>query len=482
MPDFFKNLFLILYTIALSGLSLFGLQSLVLTVLFLFKRRRATPLPPPPAKWPLVTVQLPIYNERYVAARLIDAVCALDYACDRLSVQVLDDSTDDTTALAQARIQHHQAQGINITLIHRAQRAGFKAGALAAGLAIAPGEFVAIFDADFLPAPDFLRRLIPVIVADPNLGAVQARWGHLNAAESPITRAQALALDGHFIVEQTARSRSGLPFNFNGSGGIWRRACIEAAGGWQGDTLSEDFDLSYRAQIAGWRLAYRPEVVAPAEVPPQITGFKRQQYRWAHGCIQVLGKLAPQFFGSALTPAQKLSGLLHMTSYLAYPLMLLALLCALPMAWFSEGVPVWLGWLALGGLGPPILYIVSQCATYDDWPKRLAFFPLLMGIGMGVALNNTQAVFDALRVAPQEFARTPKFGAENNRPAHWQNSAYALRGHWTLLGEWGLTFYAAFALTLAWERAPALIVLLSLLTWGFGLVALWGTWEVWPRR
>ena len=277
-------MFIVLYTLTVLGLSVYALQSLLLTILYFKHRHDITPMAViAEDAWPRVTVQLPIFNEMYVVERLIDAAAALDYPRDRLQVQVLDDSTDETTALAEARAAQHRKEGADVRVLHRTDRAGFKAGALAWGLAQTDAEFLAVFDADFQPRPDWLRRIIPAMLARPDVGMGQTRWSHLNEEYSPLTRVESLALDGHFVVEQTARSRSGLLINFNGSGGVWRRACIEAAGGWQADTMTEDMDLSYRAQLAGWRNLYLPEVDAHAELPAQMEAFKKQQARWAEG-------------------------------------------------------------------------------------------------------------------------------------------------------------------------------------------------------
>ncbi|MCA9493397.1 MAG: glycosyltransferase, partial [Myxococcales bacterium] len=271
---------MIAYLAVLSLLSVNGLHRLWMVIAFW--RRRPSIAPPDPAEWPVVTVQLPVFNERYVVERLIRAVAALDWPRDRLEIQVLDDSTDDTTELSARLVDELRAQGHDIQLVHRTDRTGFKAGALAAGLAVAKGDLVAVFDADFVPTPDFLRRLVPWF-ADPGVGMVQARWGHLNAEQDWLTAAQATLLDGHFVIEHTARNASGRWFNFNGTAGIWRRQAIVDGGGWQHDTLTEDLDLSYRSQLAGWRFLYLPEVVAPAELPPDMRAFKAQQHRWAKG-------------------------------------------------------------------------------------------------------------------------------------------------------------------------------------------------------
>ena len=310
-----------LYALCVVLLSLYGFNSLVLTWLYLRHRHDPNPASPPPEIWPHVTVQLPIYNEMYTIERLLSAVAGLDYPDGRLEIQVLDDSTDDTRRVAARTVARLRQRGIDVAHVTRRDRADFKAGALAAGMARAKGELVAIFDADFIPPPDFLRRVVPHF-ADPAIGCVQTRWGHINRDYSFFTRAQALGVDGHFVVEQTARSRAGLFINFNGTAGVWRRACIEDAGGWQGDTITEDLDLSYRAQLRGWRMGYLPHVVVPAELPVQISAFKRQQSRWAQGSIQTVLKMIGPLLRSSQPWRVKLGGVVHLTNYLVHPLML----------------------------------------------------------------------------------------------------------------------------------------------------------------
>jgi cellulose synthase/poly-beta-1,6-N-acetylglucosamine synthase-like glycosyltransferase len=351
-----------IHALVVLWLAIYGLNSLILA--FLYLRHRRAVVPAPSADWsvlPPVTVQVPVYNELHVVERAIDGVAALDYPRDRLQIQILDDSTDETTRLARARTALHRERGVDITVLRRPDRGGFKAGALAWGLSQARGEYVAIFDADFCPHPDFLLRTIPHFLARPRLGMVQTRWSYLNADYSPLTRAQALALDGHFVVEQAGRHRSGLLVSFNGAAGVWRRRCIEEAGGWQADTLCEDLDLSYRAQLAGWECLYLPAVDAPAEVPPQIAAFKRQQSRWAQGSVQALRKLAGSILRSRrLRWGQKGMALVHLSSYLAHPLMVVFLLASLPTLLMPDSALLPLGSLGLMCLGPLLVYVVSQ--------------------------------------------------------------------------------------------------------------------------
>ncbi len=433
-------------------------------------------LPTRPEDWPTVLVQLPLFNERYVAEKLIDAAAALDYPRERLALQVLDDSTDDTTAIVRARVAHHRARGCPIRLLHRTDRAGFKAGALAAGLAAAPGEFVAIFDADFRPAPDFLRRVVPVFAAQPRLALAQTRWEHLNPDVDAVTRAQALALDGYFGVEQVARSRGGLLMNFNGSAGVWRRAAIEDAGGWQGDTLAEDLDLSYRAQLRGWRLTYLPDVAAPAELPTTVMAFKRQQFRWSKGSFQVLRKLGWRLVTSRrISLFHKFEGLLHMLGYLPHPLMVLTLLLSLPLVLWQQGVsPARVDLLGLAGFGPPLLVGLGQIMlARKDWPQRLLYYPVLVLLGIGLACGNTRATYEAFFGQSGVFLRTPKGG---------NGSAYALGVDWSTWGEACLAFYALVTGLLALELAPGLAPFIFLYALGFGYTAAMGFWQSDPQR
>ncbi|MDH7485261.1 MAG: glycosyltransferase [Anaerolineae bacterium] len=469
-------LFAIIYVVAALLLALYGANSLLLTAVY-WRVRQRQPAEPPLSRLPGVTVQLPIYNEVHVVERLIDAVAQLDYPPECLQIQVLDDSSDETTALARARVEFHRARGVNIALLRRQGREGYKAGALAHGLRYATGELIALFDADFVPAPDFLRRTVPYFLADPGLGFLQTRWGHLNADYSPLTRAQALALDGHFVVEQTARQRSGWFMNFNGTAGLWRRACIEESGGWSADTLSEDLDLSYRAQVRGWRAAYLPQVVAPAEVPPQLAAFKRQQFRWAKGSIQCLRKLAGEVWRSSRSLAARLEGLVHLSGYLAHPLMVLMLLSTLPLLLSGARLSWPLAYLSLASLGPPLLYAVGQRALYPNWWRRYSHLPLLVLLGSGIALSNSVAIVEGLLGRENRFRRTPKFRLEGKN-GQWQGQRYALRLDWMVLGELLLALYAALTIAVAWTRGHTwAIPFLCLYLGGFGLMAIVGLWQ-----
>jgi cellulose synthase/poly-beta-1,6-N-acetylglucosamine synthase-like glycosyltransferase len=467
----FISLFNLLYTISLVFLSIYGLNSLLLTILFLVKRRRNLPIPPDPAEWPSITLQLPVFNERYVVERVIDAACALDYPQDKLTIQVLDDSTDETTQIAYRRVEYHQTRGINISLLHRTDRSGYKAGALAAALSQAPDDLISVVDADFIPPCDFFHRLVPYLAADPHLGMVQARWGHLNAGYNIATRGQALFLDGHFVVEQIARSRSGFFFNFNGSGGIWRKSSILDAGGWQSDTLTEDLDLSFRAQLRGCQMVYLPDVTIPGEVPPMLSAFKRQQYRWALGATQVVRKTAASLLTSHLNPIKRLQAFIHLTGYATHFFMLIFLLSCLPVVLNGgRGLPN-MPWLSIASIGAPLLFALSQVAVYPDWLRRLVYLPVLFLISIGLAFNNTRGILAGLSGKPGEFTRTPKFQLQSAGDS-WRGNPYVLQLDMSVVGELVLAAYAAFTLSLAITHFPPLIPVLSLFTLSFGFMGL----------
>lgn len=468
----------LIYAFAAILLTLYALNAWMLTTLFLWHKHRQSPVPPP-APLPVVTVQLPIYNEALVVERLIDAVANLDYPRHLLQIQILDDSIDETTKLAQARAEFYRRQGLDIEVIHRQDRSGFKAGALQGGLERAKGEFIAIFDADFVPAADFLRRTIPHFAGQPGIGFLQSRWGHLNPEYSWLTGAQSIALDGHFVVEQTARHRAGLLMNFNGSGGVWRRACIDEAGGWHGDTISEDLDLSYRAQLVGWQCLYLPDVVAPAEIPPQLAAFKQQQFRWAKGSIQCLKKLSRPVLRSPLAWWVKLQALVHLSSYLIHPLMIVLLLVSLPLMLGAARVDFPLAYLSLFSLGPPVLYAVALQTLYGRrWRQRYRYMLLLVLLGTGIALSNSRAVIEALLGMGNIFRRTPKFHVEHHSD-RWQESVYKLPFEGVVLGELGLSLYALVALwaALSSKHMFALPFILIYAV-GFGYVGLKGLWDV----
>jgi cellulose synthase/poly-beta-1,6-N-acetylglucosamine synthase-like glycosyltransferase len=455
-----------LYLLCIVLLGTYGLNSLVLVLLYLRHRDDPMPSPPPPVEWPHVTVQLPVYNEVHLVERVLTAAAALDYPQDRLEIQLLDDSTDETRQIAARAVDRLQKQGTDVVHVTRPDRADYKAGALAAGLTRAKSKLMAIFDADFVPPPDFLRRVVPHF-ADPDVGCIQTRWGHLNRDYSALTRTQALGIDGHFIVEQTARSRAGLFLNFNGTAGVWRRDCIEDAGGWQGDTLTEDLDLSYRAQLRGWRITYLPDVVVPAEVPVQISALKRQQARWAQGSIETALKLIGPLLLSRHPWVVKLEGIVHLTGYTVHPLMLLIVLLTLPMSFSSSWVLSVSPWLMALATGPPLLYLVAQ--SDRPWRQRLRLLPLLELLGIGLALNNTWAVLKGVLGIRQGFLRTPKF-ALREPDATWVSRRYALSRAPFIWGELLLSSFAA-TLVIVPGMNPGFVPWLLLYASSFGYVA-----------
>ena len=467
------DLLALVYLAGALALALFTSGIWVLLVLWL--RHRNDPPPPtgPIADWPRVTVQLPVYNEYAVVDRLLEAVAALEYPRERLHVQVLDDSDDATAERVAALVRQHRRRGLDIAHVQRPDRVDYKAGALAYGLGLTDAELVATFDADFVPPPDFLRRTVPHFVADAGLGIVQCRWAHLNADQNLITRAQAMSIDGHFVVEQSARGRGGLLVSFNGTGGLWRRTCIEDAGGWSGRTITEDLDLSYRAQMRGWRFLYLPEVAVPAEIPPQVMAYKRQQARWARGTTQNLRHLLrPLWRAGSLSLKQKLMGTLHLCQYLPHPLLLLVVLLTPPLLLAGALARLPLAPLGLVGIGPPLMYALSQRDLYPDWRKRLLALPLLLATGSGMILNNSAAVLGAFAGGPGVFKRTPKFATRR-----WQDGQYALRMDWTTLGEIVLALYMLAGVALALRLNPGIAPFLLMQAYGFGVMAAFSVME-----
>jgi cellulose synthase/poly-beta-1,6-N-acetylglucosamine synthase-like glycosyltransferase len=459
-----------LYTILNVTLACFSFNILFLLILAIIHRKDPIPdLVYRDEDLPTVLVQLPVYNERYVIERLIDAVVAMDYPEDKIIIQVLDDSTDDTTNLAQKRAILYADAGRNVHFIHRTDRSGYKAGALAVGMNSAPGEIIVIFDADFVPPTNFLRSIIPMFLKDPKLGVVQARWDHINLDQNPITHFIALALDVHFVVDQIARSRAHFTMNFNGSCCSLRRSCIDDAGGWQSDTLVEDLDLSYRAQINGWRVDYRVDVAVPSELPASILAFKLQQFRWAKGTTQAVKKLLWKFLHSSLPPSHKFEGLIHLTGYFASPLMVLTYLLCLPVVYFLGHLPYNSTLLGFAVLILPLAVVWSQIALRAKWWKSFLYFPLLFLIGIGISLTISQAIWDALIGHKNEWLRTPKFSDVNQ-----QTSAYALPLDKATWSELLLAIYGFFTAYLAFTRAPSLVPFILLYAFAFLLTATLG--------
>jgi cellulose synthase/poly-beta-1,6-N-acetylglucosamine synthase-like glycosyltransferase len=416
-----------LYLFVIFGLSVYGLNNLVTTVIYLRTKTTSSLKDRPGATthWPPITVQLPIFNEKYTVERLLAAVTELEYPPGLLQIQVLDDSTDETAQLAAALVEDYRNRGVDIEWIHRTDRAGYKAGALSDGLQRARGELIAIFDADFVPPPGWLKQTAPLF-HDARLGCLQTRWGHINTKYNSLTRAEALAIDGHFIVEQTARSQNDLFLNFNGTAGLWRRACIEDAGGWQGDTLTEDLDLSYRAQLCGWKIGYLPDVVVPAELPAQVEAFKKQQYRWAKGSFQVVRKMMRRVLEQPGLPLRvKVMACLHLTGYFVHPLMLAMLLLSLPAGLLHPGLFRIIPFSVVAGLGPPLLYTVASTPEGYTFLERLRLLPLLVIMGFGISLSTSIAVLEGILGRGGVFVRTPKLNlGERRGPARQIDRAY----------------------------------------------------------
>lgn len=377
---------------------------------------RVTRSPPPlPDELPTVTVQLPLFNEMYVAARLIDAVAALDWPIDRLQIQVLDDSTDETSDICRERARSLTALGYDVEHLHRTDRTGFKAGALEAGLASAKGDYILILDADFVPPSSLLRETVGHLCGDPDLGMVQVRWEHLNRRSNALTRVQALLLDGHFVVEQSVRARTGRFFNFNGTAGLWRRQAIIDAGGWQHDTLTEDLDLSYRALLRGWRFEYLLGRSAPAELPADVNGFKSQQFRWAKGSVQVARKLLFSLLRADVPARVKIDGFFHLTQNVPYLLTLTLVLLSVPALALRPAGPSEFLWLHLPASLVTLATLGAYCVTsqraltHDPW-WALAQVPMLIAVTVGICVNQSRAVIEGALGKPSEFVRTPKHG------------------------------------------------------------------------
>jgi cellulose synthase/poly-beta-1,6-N-acetylglucosamine synthase-like glycosyltransferase len=412
-----QNMLFYLYIAVLVLLACLNIHKLRL--LFKFFRYRKKPILPAGtfAELPQVTIQLPVYNEKYVIKRLITSVCKLDYPKDKLEVQVLDDSTDATSAIAQRLVRHLAAHGHNIKYIHRENREGYKAGALQHGLKYTSSQLLAIFDADFVPPRDFLMRTVNYFT-DPKVGLVQARWGFINANYSLLTKIQSIFLNGHFIVEHLAKNRSGSFFNFNGTAGIWRRQTIESSGGWQGDTITEDLDLSYRAQINGWQFVYLPDLVVPSELPINIHMLKNQQFRWTKGMTQCALKLVPRILRSHITPVQKIDACLHLVSNSGYVnTMLLAVLIIPTLIIFKSVFDSWsfliiVTFFCVNFLSIWFYYVVVQSAAEGYKTEHLKNVLLMILIGIALSINSSIAIFEAILGRQSEFVRTPKFAVD----------------------------------------------------------------------
>jgi cellulose synthase/poly-beta-1,6-N-acetylglucosamine synthase-like glycosyltransferase len=486
----FDAMILIPYFIVMIILAIYGIHRY--TMVYLYFKHRAAYNPDPPLHFdelPRVTIQLPMYNEQFVVERLIDAICGIEYPKDKLEIQVLDDSTDETVQVASDIVDRYKALGHPIIYIHRTNRHGFKAGALDEGLNIAKGEFIAIFDADFVPPPTWLMSVIHHF-AEPHIGMVQTRWTHLNRDYSMLTEIEAILLDAHFILEHGARVRTDDFFNFNGTAGMWRRKAITDAGGWQHDTLTEDTDLSYRSQIAGWKFKYLPAIECPAELPIEMTAFKTQQARWAKGLIQTSIKVLPQVFRSDVPRRIKIEAVYHLTANISYPLMVLMTALMIPamivrfyQGWFEMllfDVPLF----TASTLSIAVFYLASQRELYPKtWKKTFLYLPFLMALGIGLTVTNTKAVMEALFGIKSAFARTPKYSVakkgEKSKAAKYRKRLVLAPWIELLLG---LYFFIAIIITFTnhnYFTAPFLI-LFVVGYWYTGLMSLLqGRFERW---
>ncbi len=464
------------YFFVMTILAAYGIHRYALVYNYYKNRNKVAGPPPEISVWPKVTVQLPIYNERYVIERLVEAVAQFDYPRELLEIQVLDDSTDETQAVARNCVERYQALGLPITYLHRDNREGFKAGALQEGLKSASGEFIAIFDADFIPPADFLRRTVPYF-ADAKLGMAQTRWSYVNRHYSPLTEVEAILLDGHFVVEHSARFRSGLFFNFNGTAGIWRRAAIEDAGGWQHDTLTEDTDLSYRAQLRGWHFVYLPEIDCPSELPVEMNAFKSQQARWAKGLMQTAKKILPRVMRADVPGAVKAEAIFHLTANISYPLMVFLSMILLP----AMIVRFYQGWVQVLVIDLPLFlastcsissfYLTAERALYPKtWKRTFLYLPFVMAVGIGLSVRNALAVLEAIFGVKSDFVRTPKYrvGAGGQERGQWAMKSYHRSAGWMPFAEVVLGLYFAATVVYAFQNENyATIPFLLLFVWGY---------------
>ncbi len=476
--DSFDLFIVIAYFTILAILSFYGLHRYIMVFLFRKYRERAVVPKSRFEELPRVTVQLPSYNEMYVMERIIDAVCSFDYPHDRLDIQVLDDSTDETQRIARNAVERWSNLGLDIHYIHREDRTGFKAGALENGLRTAKGEFIAIFDADFVPEPDFLQKSIHYFT-DPQIGMVQGRWEHLNRDYSFLTKTQAIFLDGHFMLESFTRFASGRFFNFNGTAGILRRKAIEEAGGWEHDTLTEDLDLSYRAQMKGWKFIFLKDLSVPAELPVEINSFKSQQCRWAKGAMQTCKKTLVKVLKGSFESGEKLEAWYHLTGNITYPLMVILSLILFPalivrynQGWF-ELLVIDLPLFILSFSSVSAFYITSQKALHKDWLKRIAYLPGLMAVGIGMTIPGSKAVLEGALGVKSPFVRTPKFSVAGNK-GEWMNKKYRCDIEFLTVVEIAFGIYFTMVNIYAFNLGIyGVIPFLMLFQWGYLYTGLW---------
>jgi cellulose synthase/poly-beta-1,6-N-acetylglucosamine synthase-like glycosyltransferase len=472
-----EHIILVTYIFSLTVLFIFGSHGFIMIYYYLKHRARKNSPVGPITTYPIVTVQLPVYNELYVVGRLIDASCAMVYPKEKLEIQVLDDSTDQTVEVVEAVVERYRRQGFDIKQVRRTKREGFKAGALKEGLRSARGEFVAIFDADFVPRQDFLLKTIPHFM-DPKIGMVQTRWEHLNSEYSLLTRTQAMALDGHFVIEQAVRNKVGFFINFNGTAGVWRKSCIEDAGNWQSDTLTEDLDLSYRAQLRGWKFRYLNDVTSPAELPSEINALKSQQFRWTKGAIETARKILPVVWKSSLPLKLKIHATFHLTNNLVFPFIVLAGILNVPLVFIKHGGKydsyfTFMSVFVFAFIGSFLFYLFSQRDVYKDWRRRIFLFPVFMAGSMGFAVNNSRAVIEGLLKRKSEFVRTPKYSISGKKDS-WQDKKYVpLKISPTVIIEVVLAVYCLFGVVSSlWFLEIAAVPFQLLFCLGFAFVSL----------
>lgn len=473
-----EKVILFTYIGALTILFIFGSHGFIIIYHYLKHRHQRDDLSENmEGHYPNVTIQLPIYNEMYVIERLIKTTCEMDYPKDKLEIQVLDDSTDETVEIVANIVKEYQLKGFDIQHVHRTDRTGYKAGALKEGLKTAKGEFVAVFDADFIPRKNFLLVVLPYF-KDPKIGMVQTRWEHLNRSYSLITQIQALALDGHFVLEQQVRNKAGYFINFNGTSGIWRKECIFDAGNWEADTLTEDLDLSYRAQLKGWKFKYLTDFTTPSEIPSEINSLKSQQFRWTKGAVETGRKMLFRVWRAKIPFKTKIMCTFHLTNNIVFPFILIACLLNMPIVLLKNTGQydiyfIFMSVFVLAFIASFLVYLYSQKDVYDDWRSRILLFPLFMAGSMGFAVNNTKAVFEALMNKKSEFVRTPKYGIEGEKDT-WMDKKYTQKKvvKFSVILELLIAIYSLACVVVSFITLQISAIPFQLMyTFGFGLVA-----------
>ncbi|MBI5825432.1 MAG: glycosyltransferase [Chloroflexi bacterium] len=459
---------LIVYSLAMAALLVYISNMVYLALTGLKERKKLSrPMPAVLDEWPRVTVQLPIYNEWYVAGRLIESAAALEYPRDLLEIQVLDDSTDETVALVAEKVKQLRAQGVDVVHVHRENREGFKAGALANGLEKSKGDFLAIFDADFLPNPDFLRRVLPRF-DHARIAFVQARWGHLNRDYSLLTLLQSFSLDAHFAIDQLARANTDYIFNFNGTAGVWRKSAIVDAGGWKADTLTEDMDLSYRAFLRGWSARYAGDVEAPAELPVSFTAYRRQQYRWARGSLECAIRYIPIIWNSDFSFARKFQATLHLTGYALHLLTFVLIILYPFLLLFATKYPTLLAPVGIGLVmnflvfAPAMYFVVAQQLLRRRWFFSLPLIFLMSIFSSGLVLNTLRAALQIMQKHAVPFERTPKYGI-TRRAQSWRSNRYQVKVDILIFYEFLLAFFNIWVSWFAWSTNHFLIMIYAFL-------------------